>query len=71
MERLSEREKERIGELVAEGSPAWVIHQEISRSRWAIRRYVNSLERPSLPVSECNANAPTPNSSLCPVVCVP
>ena len=46
MERLSEREKERIRELVAVGSPAWVIHQEISRSRWAIRRYINSLERP-------------------------
>ena len=33
MERLSEREKERIRELVADGSPAWVIHQEISRSK--------------------------------------
>jgi transposase, IS30 family len=44
--RLSEREKERIRELVADGSPAWVIHQEINQSRWVIRRYINSVERP-------------------------
>ena len=49
MERLSEREKERIAELWAAQVPAWVIHQEISRSRWAIRRYINRLQRPPKP----------------------
>ena len=46
MERLSEREKERVAELWAAQAPAWVIHKEISRSRWAIRRYINRLGRP-------------------------
>src|SRR6266487_1871465 len=46
VERLSEREKERIAELWAAQAPAWVIHKEISRSRWAIRRYINRLQRP-------------------------
>jgi len=49
VERLSEREKERIAELWAAQVPAWVIHQEISRSRWAIRRYINRLQRPPKP----------------------
>jgi IS30 family transposase len=49
MERLSEREKERIAELVAARAPAWMIHKEISRSRWAIRRYINRLQRPPKP----------------------
>ncbi len=49
MERLSEAEKERIAELVAAGAPAWVMHREISRSRWAIRRYINRLQRPAKP----------------------
>jgi IS30 family transposase len=47
VERLSEGEKERIAELWAAQAPAWVIHKEISRSRWAIRRYINRLQRPS------------------------
>jgi hypothetical protein len=47
VERLSEREKERIAELWAAQAPAWVIHKEISRSRWAIRRYINRLQRAS------------------------
>ena len=49
MERLSEGETERIAELWAAGAPAWVIHKEISRSRWAIRRYINRLQRPPKP----------------------
>jgi IS30 family transposase len=49
VERLSEGEKERIAELWAAQAPAWVIHKEISRSRWAIRRYINRLQRPSKP----------------------
>jgi hypothetical protein len=49
VERLSEREKERIGELSAARAPVWLIHEEVSRSRWAIRRYINSLERPAKP----------------------
>jgi IS30 family transposase len=52
MERLSEREKERIAELWAAQAPAWVIHKEIGRSRWAIRRYINRLERPRKPESK-------------------
>jgi hypothetical protein len=46
VERLSEGEKERIAELWAAQAPAWVIHKEISRSRWAIRRYIKRLQRP-------------------------
>ena len=49
VERLSEREKERVAELWAAQAPAWVIHKEISRSRWAIRRYINRLQRPRKP----------------------
>jgi transposase, IS30 family len=49
VERLSEREKERIAELVAVHAPAWMIHREVHRSRWAIRRYVNKLQRPPTP----------------------
>ena len=46
MERLSDRERERLVELLAEGAPAWRMHQEIHRSRWAIRRAINALQRP-------------------------
>jgi IS30 family transposase len=49
VDRLSESEKVRIAELVAAGAPAWVLHREINRSRWAIRRYVNRLTRPAPP----------------------
>ena len=49
MDRLSEREKVRIAELVAVGAPAWKLHREVHRSRWAIRWYVNRLQRPSPP----------------------
>jgi IS30 family transposase len=50
MERLSDKERERLAELVAERAPAWRMHQEINRSRWAIRRAVNALKRPPKPV---------------------
>jgi hypothetical protein len=50
MERLSDKERERLGELLAEGAPAWRMHQEVHRSRWAIRRAINALRRP--PTSE-------------------
>jgi IS30 family transposase len=46
VERLSDRERERLVELLAEGAPAWRMHQEVHRSRWAIRRAINSLGRP-------------------------
>ena len=46
MERLSDKERERLGELLAEGAPAWRMHQEVHRSRWAIRRAINALPRP-------------------------
>jgi IS30 family transposase len=46
VERLSEKERERLGELLAEGAPAWRMHQEVHRSRWAIRRAINALQRP-------------------------
>ena len=49
MERLSDRERERIAELLAEGAPAWRLHQEINRSRWAILRAVKALRRPPAP----------------------
>ena len=46
MERLSDKERERLGELLAKGAPAWRMHQEVHRSRWAIRRAINALGRP-------------------------
>jgi IS30 family transposase len=49
MERLSGKEKERIAELLAEGAPVWQLHQEINRSRFAIRRAVRALLRPAPP----------------------
>jgi transposase, IS30 family len=49
MEGLSDWEKERIAELVSARAPAWMIHREVSRSRWAIRRYINRLARPAKP----------------------
>ena len=50
MERLSDKERARLAELVAEGAPAWRMHQEINRSRWAIRRAINAMHRPPKPV---------------------
>ena len=46
MERSSDKERERLVELLAEGAPVWRMHQEVHRSRWAIRRAINALWRP-------------------------
>ncbi len=46
MERLSDKERGRLGELLAEGAPAWRMRQELQRWRWAIRRAINGLQRP-------------------------
>jgi IS30 family transposase len=47
VERLVDKERERLGELLAEGASAWRMHQEVHRSRWAIRRAINALQRPT------------------------
>ena len=49
MDGLSDWERERIAELVSAGAPAWMMQREVSRSRWAVRRYVNRLGRPAKP----------------------
>jgi hypothetical protein len=46
MDQIADEERRRIAELVAEGAPPWKLHQEISRSRHAIRRAVVALHRP-------------------------
>ena len=46
MDRISDVERQRIAELLAEGAPAWRLHKEINRSRQAIRRAVIALHRP-------------------------
>jgi 1-aminocyclopropane-1-carboxylate deaminase/D-cysteine desulfhydrase-like pyridoxal-dependent ACC family enzyme len=38
MDRISDAERRRIAELLAEGAPVWRLHKEINRSRHAIRR---------------------------------
>jgi IS30 family transposase len=47
MDRISDAERQRIAELLAEGAPVWRLHQEINRSRHAIRRAVIALRRPA------------------------
>src|SRR5215469_17885580 len=47
MDRISDVERQRIAELLAEGAPVWRLHQEINRSRHAIRRAVLALQRPA------------------------
>jgi IS30 family transposase len=47
VERLSVREKEQVGELLAEGAPFWRLCEEVHRSRHAIRRAVLALSRPA------------------------
>ena len=37
MDQITDEERRRIAELVAEGAPPWKLHQEINRSRHAIR----------------------------------
>jgi IS30 family transposase len=44
---ITDEERRRIAELVAEGTPPWKLHQEINRSRHAIRRAVVALYRPA------------------------
>src|SRR5215469_10772276 len=46
MDRISDTERQRIAELLAEGAPVWRLHKEINRSRFAIRRAVVALHRP-------------------------
>ena len=45
MDRISDRERGPIAELVAASAPAWKLQQEIHRSRYAIRRAVVALRR--------------------------
>ena len=47
MDRISDEERLRIAELLAEGAPVWRLQQEINRSRYAIRRAVVALQRPA------------------------
>src|SRR5215472_10361222 len=47
MDRISDVERQRIAELLAEGAPVWRLHREINRSRHAIRRAVIALQRPA------------------------
>jgi IS30 family transposase len=46
VDRISDAERQRIAELLAEGAPVWRLHREINRSRHAIRRAVVALHRP-------------------------
>jgi IS30 family transposase len=48
VDRISDRERRRVAELVAEGASAWRLQQEIHRSRYAIRRAVIALQRPAV-----------------------
>ena len=47
MDQITDEERRRIAGLVAEGAPPWKLHQEINRSRHAIRRAVVALYRPA------------------------
>ena len=47
MDRISDVERQRIAELLAEGAPVWRLHQEVNRSRHVIRRAVIALHRPA------------------------
>jgi hypothetical protein len=47
MDQITDEERRRIAELVAEGAPPWKLYQEIHRSRHAIRRAVVALYRPA------------------------
>jgi IS30 family transposase len=47
MDQITDEERRRIAELVAEGAPPWQLHQQINRSRHAIRRAVVALYRPT------------------------
>ena len=47
MDQITDEERRRIAELVAEGAPPWRLRQEVNRSRYAIRRAVVALCRPA------------------------
>jgi IS30 family transposase len=47
MDQITDEERRRIAELVAGGVPTWKLHQQINRSRHAIRRAVVALYRPA------------------------
>jgi hypothetical protein len=47
MDRISNEERRRIAELLAEGAPMWRLRREINLSRYAIRRAVIALRRPA------------------------
>jgi hypothetical protein len=47
MDQISDAERLRIAQLLAEGAPAWRLHNKINRSRYAIRRAVVALHRPA------------------------
>jgi IS30 family transposase len=47
MDQITDEERRRIAGLVAGGAPPWKLHQEINRSRHAIRRAVVALCRPA------------------------
>jgi IS30 family transposase len=47
MDQITDEERRRIAELVAEGVPPWKLHQQINRSRHAIRRAVVALYWPA------------------------
>jgi transposase, IS30 family len=47
MDQITDEERRRIAGLVAGGVPPWKLHQQISRSRHAIRRAVVALYRPA------------------------
>src|SRR5215472_13914555 len=45
MDQITDAERRRVAELVAGGASPWKLHQEINRSRHAIRRAVVALHR--------------------------
>jgi hypothetical protein len=47
MDRITDGERRRIAEQVAEGAPVWKLHLEVNRSRHAIRRAVVALYQPA------------------------
>src|SRR5215831_11796136 len=49
MDQITDEERRRIAELVAEGVPPWKLPQQSNRSRHAIRRAVVALYRPAKP----------------------
>jgi IS30 family transposase len=46
MDQITDEERRQIAGLVAGGAPPWKLHQQINRSRHAIRRAVVALYRP-------------------------